>query len=179
MLNPWLIAPLILGYGTAAAWLLRLFKPTTKLNHLGNLSTGFSVAFGEELIFRYGIMHLFLINYIGLDPNIALITSASIFSILHFLAGMYRNGIEYDTDIEFIMIAIGLFLLGCVTGKYFLTSGNIINGMIFHAMAIFAVQTLTGIMNNEGAANKWIIDNGHQFIRLPYAWAIMILFLIK
>lgn len=168
---------IIIGY----AILMSLFRVTSfKFREgwanclLDWVKIGLPVAIFEETIFRYGIMFLFLIKTLHLEVSVALWISAIFFSLTHFTWGMYRNGGEYGTLIENTLLTIGLTLFGAVCGKYYLATGNIVGGVLFHSLAIYAVQILHEITENEGKINMWVYDNGHQLLRSPLIWIILI-----
>ena len=138
------------------------------------IKVGLPVAIIEELFFRLGVISLLF--YLGATEELALFSSALFFSFCHFTWGMYSRGGEYKTLIENTLLTIGLTIFGYICGKFYLTTGTILYGVIFHSMAIYAVQLLLKNARNEGQKYLWLFDNGHQILRSPIIWAIMLVY---
>jgi len=171
-MNPFLIFIVIIGY----ALLMQIFKVTKYQFNSGWQSClldiftiAIPVAIFEEMVFRYLIYFKLLLPLAG--NEIALWGSALFFSLTHFLWGMYRGGGEYGTVAEISLLTIGLTLFGAVCAKYFWLNGS---NIVFHAMSIYAVQILNKVTINEGKKNLYLYDNGHQLLRAPFIWIILL-----
>lgn len=173
-MNPLLIFPIIIGYACyMILFRITTFKPKPywKSSLLDIFKIALPVAIFEEFIFRYAVMDKLLGNYLSIE--LAILVSALFFSLTHFVWGMYKNGAEYGTPDEISMLTIGLTLFGIVCGIYY-TQFGILYSIAFHASSIYAVQLLGAFTTNESKKYLWLYDNGHQLLRSPLIWLILL-----
>lgn len=136
--------------------------------------TALPVAIAEEFLFRHLLMAGLFIGVLKIGFVEAAVFSSIIFSGSHFWMGMYRDGTEYN-KLDKTFLVFGLFLFSLVLSKlYFIQGANI----LFHAFSIYAVQINTGMYNNEDEKNWMVFDNGHQILRCPPIWIILICYYI-
>ena len=164
------IFPFIIGY----AWLMYRLGVITKRIHpkidwLIIFKTALPVAIVEEIVFRFGIM-MILDRYMPMILSIVL--SSIFFSLTHFWWGMYSKGTEYNKS---LFVGIGLFFLSVTLSVfYFIPFANI----AFHACCIYAVEINSDVYYSEDEPNWSLFDEGHQLLRSPLMWMVLIVYAI-
>ena len=148
---------------------------TVKDRALDIVKVAIPVAYVEEMIFRYGIFHMLLLGYFKLEYLYAALISSVFFSLTHFWWGMYSKSTEYK-GVDKYYLAFGLFLFAMVLSKLYLL--NFWYGVIFHAGSIYAVQLHQGIYKTEEETNWKLFDEGHQLLRCPAIWGVLITYLL-
>jgi len=187
---------IIIGYAFLMALVkVTKFKPKAGWSKslLSFFTIGVPVAVVEEVIFRYGFFDRLLIQKFQLSIPLAMIYASMFFASAHFslywlnaiikaifkkdlgVGGMHKNAFYK------IELFIGLTLFAMIASKLYFAmplfaigSWKFGQNILFHASAIYGVQLTSVLFTKESKDNWWIWDEGHQLLRSPVMWVVLV-----
>lgn len=137
------------------------------------------VAFVEESFFRVLIFYFLFLQLFHLDYYLAVTLTSLLFAYWHFDLKLFKifypfswNNIHAESEYK-PELFVGLFLFSVILCKFLLWN------FFIHALAIWAVEITYAIFkDNEDRSKWWIWTNGHELLRSPIIWLIMLVVII-